>query len=117
MGTPEFAVPVLSALMDAGHDIVAVYSRPDRPTGRGKQVAATQVKRFAEDHGLRVYQPGSLKPPRVQDELASLSPDVIAVAAYGLFLPSGTLPTIQATSWPWPRRARPMGTVRGRRRL
>ena len=91
MGTPEFAVPVLSALLDAGHDIVAVYSRPDRPTGRGKRLTATPVKRFAEGRGLRVYQPASLKPPKVQEELASLSPDLIAVAAYGLFLPRGTL--------------------------
>lgn len=91
MGTPQFAVPVLSALLDAGHDIVAVYSQPDRPTGRGKRVAATPVKRFAEERGLRVYQPPSLRAPEVQDELASLSPDVIVVAAYGLFLPPGTL--------------------------
>ena len=91
MGTPDFAVPVLSALLDAGHDIVAVYTQPDKRSGRGKQLAATPVKRYAQDRGLPVRQPASLRPPQVQEELASHSPDVIAVAAYGLFLPAGTL--------------------------
>ena len=91
MGTPELAVPVLSALLDAGNDIVSVYTRPDKRTGRGKRLALTPVKRYAQGRGLPVCQPASLRPPQVQGELASYSPDVIAVAAYGLFLPPATL--------------------------
>ncbi len=91
MGTPAFAVPVLSKLFDVGHDIVAVYSQPDRPSGRGKKLAPTPVKQFALNNGLKVRQPKSLRSEEVQAELASLSPDVIVVAAYGLFLPPPVL--------------------------
>ena len=91
MGTPAFAVPVLAALLDAGHDVVAVYTKADKPTGRGKRSVASPVKRFAEEAGLRVLQPPSLRPHGVQDELASRAPDVVVVAGYGLFLPSAVL--------------------------
>ena len=91
MGTPAFAVPVLVAVLDAGHDVVAVYAQPDRPSGRGKRSVPSPVKRFAEEAGLRVLQPPSLRPRGVQEELASRAPDVVVVAGYGLFLPSAVL--------------------------
>ena len=91
MGTPGFAVPVLGALVEAGHGVVAVYSRPDRPSGRGKRTSPTPVKSAAAAMGLPVRQPPSLKPRDVQRDLAALAPDVIVVAAYGLFLPGAVL--------------------------
>ena len=87
MGTPAFAVPVLEALVSAGHELAAVYSRPDRPSGRGKRTSPTPVKAAALEMGLPVLQPSSLKSLDVQRGLAALAPDVIVVAAYGLFLP------------------------------
>ena len=91
MGTPAFAVPVLSAILDAGHDVAGVFTRPDKPAGRGKRPTAPPVKGHAQDRGLPVFQPASLRPPQALDSLASLSPDLIVVAAYGLFLPVGML--------------------------
>ncbi len=88
MGTPEFAVPVLSSLADAGHEILAVYTQPDRPAGRGKRLAPSPVKKHAVEHGWAVHQPRSLRRDEAQQNLASLRPDVIIVAAYGLFLPT-----------------------------
>jgi methionyl-tRNA formyltransferase len=91
MGTPEFAVPVLDALNVAGHKIVGVYTQPDRPTGRGKRLQAPPVKQYAVEHGLPVFQPASLRRDEAaRQELASLAPDLIVVAAYGLFLPVET---------------------------
>ena len=88
MGTPAFSVPVLAALTDAGHRVVGVYTRPDRPTGRGRAMSAPEVKRYAQDNGLPVFQPASLRrDTAATDELRSLSADVLVVAAYGLFLP------------------------------
>ena len=88
MGTPGFAVPVLSALLDAGHDVVGLYTRPDRPAGRGRRLAPPEVKRFALERKIPVFQPYSLRRDETaRQELAGLSPDVIIVAAYGLFLP------------------------------
>ena len=91
MGTPDFAVPVLSRLIETGHDIAAVYSQPDRPSGRGRKLVPTPTKRFAEERGLEARQPKSLRPEDERVALAALSPDVIAVAAYGLFLPPDAL--------------------------
>lgn len=91
MGTPDFAVPVLNRLMEAGHDIVAVYSRPDRSSGRGRKFVPTPTKQFAEERGLEVRQPKSLRSEAECAGLASLSPDVVVVAAYGLFLPPEAL--------------------------
>ena len=91
MGTPVFAVPVLEALVSAGHEVAAVYSRPDRPSGRGRRTAPTPVKEAASVMGIPVCQPPSLSSPDVQAELAALAPDVIVVAAYGLFLPRAVL--------------------------
>ena len=91
MGTPAFAVPVLEALVSAGHEVAAAYSRPDRPSGRGRRTSPTPVKEAALTMGIPVFQPPSLKAPDVQREMAAGCPDVIVVAAYGLFLPGEVL--------------------------
>ena len=92
MGTPDFVVPVLSRLMEAGHEIAAVYSQPDRPAGRGRKLVPTPTKRFAEEYGIEVRQPKSLRSEAAECAgLASLSPKVVVVAAYGLFLPPEAL--------------------------
>ena len=92
MGTPQIAVPVLEALLDSGSEIVGVYTGPDRRSGRGRKLAPTPVKAFAETRGLPVFQTASL---RTDDEerarLTELAPDAIVVAAYGIFLPSDIL--------------------------
>ena len=91
MGTPAFAIPVLGGLLDAGHEVVGVYTQPDKPAGRGRRPTAPPVKAYALEHGLPVFQPVSLKSRDVQDHLASLAPDVVVVAAYGRFLPATVL--------------------------
>ena len=92
MGTPDFAVPVLSALVDAGHDLAAVYTQPDRPLGRGRRTRPTPVRAYAVERGLEVLQPESLRGDAgARRRLADLAPDVIAVAAYGLILPDEVL--------------------------
>ena len=92
MGTPIFAVPVLTALLDEGYHVVGVYTRRDRPTGRGKRLMAPPVKLAALERGLPVFQPSSLRrDEKARQEMASLSPDVVVVAAYGLILPPDTL--------------------------
>jgi methionyl-tRNA formyltransferase len=90
-GTPEFAVPALQALHDAGHAIVAVYTQPDRPAGRGRALAASAVKQRALALGLAVEQPPTLRTAQAQAQLASFSPDVMVVVAYGLILPQAVL--------------------------
>lgn len=90
-GTPEFAVPALQGLIDAGHDIVMVLTQPDRPAGRGMQLKASPVKQLALQHNLRVFQPESLKLADVQAELAAVNADVLIVAAYGLIIPTAVL--------------------------
>lgn len=92
MGTPGFALPVLSVLLDAGHQVVGVYTQPDRPAGRGKKTVPSEVKAFALERGLPVFQPKSLRRDEgARRELASLSPELIVIAAYGLFLPAEVL--------------------------
>ena len=92
MGTPEFAVPALGVLQDAGHDVVGVYTQPDRRSGRGRRLTAPPVKEFAEGRGLPVFQPASLREDaEARQRIAELAPDAIIVAAYGLFLPEDTL--------------------------
>ena len=92
MGTPEFSVPALIALVEAGHDVVGVYTRPDRRAGRGRRLAAPPVKQAALELGLAVSQPASLRRDEgARREIAGLSPDVIVVSAYGLFLPADML--------------------------
>lgn len=87
MGTPEFSVPVLEALVQAGHEIVAVYCQPPRPAGRGKKDRPTPVHARAEALGLAVRHPVSLKGAEAQAEFAALQADVAVVVAYGLILP------------------------------
>ena len=91
MGTPDYAAPVLCQLIEAGHDIAAVYSQPDRPAGRGRKLVPTSTKRFAEEYEIEVRQPSSLRSEAECAGLASLSPEVVVVAAYGLFLPPEAL--------------------------
>lgn len=90
-GTPDFAVPALRALLDAGENVVAVYTQPDRPAGRGRKLTASPVKQAALDAGIPVFQPLSLRSAEAQDELAALKPDLMVVAAYGLLLPKVVL--------------------------
>ena len=92
MGTPVFAVPALTALIDANCDIVGVYTRPDRQAGRGRRLAAPPVKQAAIERGLPIFQPASLRrDAEARRRIASLRPDLIVVVAYGLFLPADTL--------------------------
>ena len=90
-GTPEFAARPLQALLDAGLDLRAVYSQPDRPAGRGRTLMPSPVKAVAQQAGLPVYQPRSLRDPQAQQELAALQPDLLVVIAYGLILPQSVL--------------------------
>jgi len=93
-GTPEFAAQHLQALLDAGRDeIVAVYTQPDRPAGRGQKLMPSPVKQLALQHGLPVYQPQTLRDPAAQAELAALQPELMVVVAYGLILPQAVLDT------------------------
>ncbi|QCN95110.1 methionyl-tRNA formyltransferase [Azospirillum argentinense] len=91
MGTPDFAVPSLRALADAGHEMVCVYSQPPRPAGRGQQVQKSSVHRFAEERGISVRTPKSLRNAEAQAEFAELKADAAVVAAYGLILPQPIL--------------------------
>ncbi|WP_406647956.1 methionyl-tRNA formyltransferase [Aliisedimentitalea scapharcae] len=91
MGTPEFSVPVLEALVAAGHEIAAVYCQPPRPAGRGKKDRPTPVHARAVELGLEVRHPVSLKTPEAQAEFAELNADVAVVVAYGLLLPQAVL--------------------------
>jgi methionyl-tRNA formyltransferase len=90
-GTPDFAATHLAALLDNGHQVLAVYSQPDRPAGRGKKLVASPVKQLAVQRGLPVYQPITLKDADAQAELAALVPDLMIVVAYGLLLPQAVL--------------------------
>ncbi len=90
-GTPDFAVPALSALIEAGHRIVMVLTQPDRPAGRGMKLKAGPVKTLAVQNGLSVFQPESLKPLDIQAQIANVQADVMIVAAYGLIIPTPVL--------------------------
>lgn len=91
MGSPDFAVPVLAALAEAGHEIACVYSQPPRPAGRGKKLRPTPVHQWADAHGLEVLTPRSLKKAPEQDAFAALELDAAVVVAYGLILPQAVL--------------------------
>lgn len=91
MGTPDFAVPSLDALVAAGHDVACVYSQPPRPAGRGKQPRPSPVALAAERHGIEVRTPASLKDEAEQQAFAALGLDAAIVAAYGLILPKAIL--------------------------
>ena len=90
-GTPEFALASLTALVAAGHVPVAVYTQPDRPAGRGRRLTASPVKRYAEEIGIPLHQPATLREPSAVAAFAALKPDILIVAAYGLILPQEIL--------------------------
>jgi methionyl-tRNA formyltransferase len=91
MGTPPFAATVLAALIGAGHHVLAVYTRPPRPAGRGHRLQPSAVQHLAEEHGLAVRCPARLRSDQVQAEFAALVADAAVVAAYGLILPAPIL--------------------------
>lgn len=90
-GTPEFAAAHLKALLGTDHQIVAVYTQPDRPAGRGQKLMPSPVKQLAVENAIPVLQPPSLKDAAAQAELAALQPDLLVVVAYGLILPQAVL--------------------------
>ena len=92
-GTPEFAALHLQALINSQHQVVAVYSQPDRPAGRGNKLQASAVKQLALQHNIPVFQPATLKSEEAQSELANLDADLMVVVAYGLLLPKKVLET------------------------
>ncbi len=91
MGTPDFAVPSLQALLDAGHEVCAVYTQPDKPQGRKQILTAPPVKTLALEHNIPVFQPNTLKNEDEQVRLRELAPEVIIVVAYGKLLPKAVL--------------------------
>jgi methionyl-tRNA formyltransferase len=90
-GTPEFAAESLRALLQGHHDVIAVYTQPDRPAGRGRSLKPSPVKALAQLREIPIFQPFSLKDADAQAELAALKPDLMVVAAYGLLLPPEVL--------------------------
>ena len=90
-GTPDFAARHLDALLSSGHQVVGVFTQPDRPAGRGKKLMPSPVKVLAEAHNLPVFQPASLRPSENQQLVAELNADVMVVVAYGLILPKAVL--------------------------
>lgn len=90
-GTPDFAVPTLQALINAGRNVCAVYTQPDRPAGRGRKLTASPVKAVAQNAGIPVFQPENFKSADALDPLRALAPDLIVVIAYGLILPQAVL--------------------------
>lgn len=91
MGTPQFSVPTLERLNSSAYDVIAVYTQPDKPSGRGRIASSTPVKLIAEEHGLPVHQPTSLREQAEIEKLDTLNPDVIVVVAYGQILPQEIL--------------------------
>lgn len=90
-GTPEFSVPTLEALISSEHEVVGVYTQPDRPRGRGKKMQFTPIKEVAVAHNIPVFQPLSLRQEEAQQTLAALDADLMIVVAYGLILPEAVL--------------------------
>ncbi len=91
MGTPQFAVPTLTALVAAGHEVRAVYTQPDRPSGRGQQLAFSPVKQAAQALGLPVYQPERIRRPEIVEELRAFQSDVMVVVGYGQIIPQAII--------------------------
>ena len=91
MGTPDFAVPTLRKLAESEHNVLAVFTQPDKPVGRKQILTPPDVKVCAEEYGIKVYQPETLKNENSKNELKSLDPDVIVVVAYGKLLPKAVL--------------------------
>ncbi|BFU60620.1 MULTISPECIES: methionyl-tRNA formyltransferase [Rodentibacter] len=92
-GTPDFAAKHLQALLDSEHKVIAVYTQPDKPAGRGKKLQVGPVKQLASVHNIPIYQPKSLRKEEAQAELKALNADVMVVVAYGLILPKVVLDT------------------------
>lgn len=90
-GTPDFAVPALKALIDSDHSVVAVYTQPDKPKGRGQKLQAPPVKVLAQENDLQVFQPKTLRDSQAQVILSSHDADLMVVVAYGLILPQAVL--------------------------
>ncbi len=91
MGTPDFAVPCLKSLLDAGHDICAVFTQPDKPKGRGYTLTPPPVKELAVLHDIKVFQPATLRTAEAAETVRGLNPDIIVVVAYGKILPKEIL--------------------------
>ena len=91
MGTPDFSVGTLEALIAAGHEITLVVSQPDKPKGRGHELQPTPVKEAALKHGLTVYQPKKVRDPEVMEKLRETEADVIVVIAFGQIIPKSIL--------------------------
>ncbi len=91
MGTPDFAVPALAALVDAGYEVAGVVTQPDKPKGRGKTLVPTPVKEEALKHGIPVYQPKKVREPEFVETLKEIGPDIIVVAAFGQIIPKEIL--------------------------
>jgi methionyl-tRNA formyltransferase len=98
-GTPDFAVPALGALHAAGHDLVAVYTQPDRPAGRGQALTASPVKRRALELGLALEQPATLRTPDAVERLRAFDAELMVVVAYGLILPQAVLDVPRLGCW------------------
>ena len=98
-GTPDIAATVLRELIDAEHDIVAVYTQPDRPAGRGRHLTASPVKTLAMAHDIPIEQPSSLQANETQVRLADYQPDLMVVVAYGLLLPQAVLNVPRLGCW------------------
>ncbi|OCH29834.1 methionyl-tRNA formyltransferase [Aliivibrio fischeri] len=92
-GTPDFAARHLSALIDSHHEVIGVYTQPDRPAGRGKKLTASPVKELALEHNIPVFQPENFKSDEAKQELADQNADLMVVVAYGLLLPQAVLDT------------------------
>jgi len=90
-GTPDFSAVALQALLESEHDVIAVYTQPDRPAGRGRKLKASPVKALAQENNIPVYQPVSLREQEAQQELSALNADIMIVVAYGLILPKEIL--------------------------
>ena len=99
MGSPKFALPVLKNLIESRHDLVGVYTQPDKPSGRGKKMNSPAVKLFAKGLGFDVYQPSSLKDQKTCQEISELKPSLIIVAAYGKLIPKELLSIPQYGCW------------------
>ena len=91
MGTPDFSVPTLECIIEAGHEVVGVVTQPDKAKGRGKKVVYTPVKEKALEHGLTVYQPRRAREPEFIEQMRALNPDVMGVVAFGQILPKELL--------------------------
>ena len=91
MGTPDFSVPTLECIIEAGHEVVGVVTQPDKAKGRGKKVVYTPVKEKALEHGLIVYQPRRAREPEFIEQMRALNPDVMVVVAFGQILPKELL--------------------------